>query len=141
MAFSLDFGKWVADWFSLSGNLPAPPATIYLALNTGDPLADNSGANEVVGSGYTRMAITFTSVQNGLDTYQITNIQPVVFPVATATDPLAVTHWSLFDADTGGTMLLHGRWDQPKQWLLGTSFTIAINAFLADVYTKDVTIT
>lgn len=80
----------------------------YVALFTGDPEEDGSGP-ELSGNGYARQASGWSSqVAN-----PATLPQDVVF--GPATDGWGtVTHFGIFDAQTGGNLLYYGSLDEPK---------------------------
>lgn len=81
-----------------------PAATVYIGLLTSDPGETGSVAGEVSGNNYARQAITFSAasgrsiVQNG----------QIDFPECTPAGWGTITHFGIFDADTGGNMLAYG---------------------------------
>lgn len=78
------------------------PATVYVGLSTGSFNDDNSGT-ELSGSGYARQAIAFGAASSGT----ASNSGAVDFPAATGSWG-TVSHFGLFDASTGGNLLIHG---------------------------------
>jgi len=84
-------------------NTYTPPATVYLGLSLADPLDDGSGLNEPSDGNYSRKEITFGAAASR----RVTQSGDVEFPVA-STNWGEITHWALFDAETGGNMLAHG---------------------------------
>lgn len=76
-------------------------ATVYVALHTADPTA----ANELSGNNYARVAVNATDWTVDATSGQASNTNEVQFPSRTVTrsDP---THVGLWDAATGGNMLL-----------------------------------
>lgn len=78
------------------------PTTIYVALFTSAP-SDAGGGTEVSGGGYARQAVTFSAASGGATS----NSADVTFPTATANWG-TITHIGLFDASTGGNLLLWG---------------------------------
>lgn len=81
--------------------------TIYLALFT-TATDDTGGGTEVTGGAYARQAIlvgdgSFTAPVSGNGV--TTNVNSITFPFPTATWG-TVTHFALFDAATGGNMLI-----------------------------------
>lgn len=102
--------------------MPAAPATVYVALFTGDP--GQTGANEVstTSTGYARVAVSTTTasavfsgssgtagqapVANGTK-QQLTNSSAITFPAPTGTWGTC-SYWGLFDAATGGNFLIGG---------------------------------
>lgn len=85
------------------------PSAVYLGLAVGDFTDTGTGQAELSGGGYARTQVTFGSAASG----QITNSAAIEFPEAT-TSLGTVSHWGLFDAATGGHMLLNGAFDSPK---------------------------
>jgi len=73
----------------------SPPATVYLALFTGDPGEAGSVAAEATYTGYERAAITFGAASGR----SITQSGQVNFPAASGGSSV-VTHWGLMLAGT-----------------------------------------
>lgn len=87
------------------------PGTVYAGLFTAAP-SDSGGGTEVTGGSYARVSITndatsfpAAATDGGVTTK--TNGIDIQFPQATAAWG-TVTHWGLFDASSGGNLLLHG---------------------------------
>lgn len=79
----------------------AAPANTYLALFTTDPTAAGTGT-EVTGGSYARQSI---SMATATSTGTITSDAAITF---TALPTAAVTHYGIYDASTGGNLLLYG---------------------------------
>jgi len=94
-----------------------PPAQLFIALYTSDPQDDNSGT-EVSGNGYARMLVAFDVPVGGATQ----NSATITHPTATGDDWGPITHAALFDALSGGNMLLHGALTTPRTILVGDSF-------------------
>lgn len=77
------------------------PTTVYVALFT-SATDDDGGGTEVSAGGYSRKVATFHEPSNG----STDNPSDIVFGPATA-DWGTITHAALYDAATGGNMLLH----------------------------------
>lgn len=92
------------------------PTTVYCALYTVAP-SDAGGGTEVSGGGYARQAVTFGAPSNGV----FTNSADVVFPIATANWGTIVA-FALFDAATGGNMLIYGNLSSSKTINSGDQF-------------------
>lgn len=89
------------------------PATLYLALHTGDP--GETGATDEVSTGsYARQTIAFSAPTDGAGT----NSGTVTFSGMPA---VTVTHLSLWDAVSGGNCLLKGSLTTPKACDAGDS--------------------
>ena len=93
----------------------AMPTTVYVALYTAAP-SDAGGGTEVAGGGYARVQVgpstsTWTATQGGTagassgTAGQTANAVDITFPVPSTTWG-TVTHFGLFDAITGGNLLL-----------------------------------
>ena len=78
------------------------PTTVYVGLSTGSFNDDNSGT-ELSGSGYSRQSIAFGAAASGT----ASNSGNVDFSAATGNWG-TVSHFGLFDASTGGNLLIHG---------------------------------
>lgn len=83
------------------------PATIYVGLFTAGP-TDGGGGTEVTGGSYARASVTnnstnFPAASGG----QKSNGAAISFPAATAGWG-TVTHFGIYDAVSGGNLLLHG---------------------------------
>jgi hypothetical protein len=78
-----------------------PPSTVYVALYTTNPTANDTGT-EVSGSGYARQQATFNVASGGT----ITNNVDIVFPTATASWG-TVSYVGIRDASTGGNLLYY----------------------------------
>lgn len=100
------------------GQAYAFPATLYVGLLTAAP-SDSSAGTEVAGGSYARVAVagslanwagtqaaastTASSGTNGTTS----NNNPITFPAPTANWGV-VTHFGLYDAATGGNLLIYG---------------------------------
>ncbi len=90
---------------------------VYAALFTSDPTDAGTG-DEVADSGYARQVCHSASPADGWDVPDETggftnNAKLITFP-AIIDAPVTVTHWALFDAETGGNLLLHSPLENPK---------------------------
>lgn len=95
------------------------PTTVYVGLSTGSFNDDNSGT-ELSGSGYARQAIAFNAASSGT----ADNSGAVDFPAATGSWG-TVSHFGLFDASTGGNLLIHGALTASKAVATGDILSIA----------------
>jgi len=84
------------------------PSTVYIGLSTGSFGDDNSGT-ELSGNGYARQLVTFDAAVSGT----ADNTGAIEFSAATASWG-TVSHFGLFDASTGGNLLIHGVFAVPK---------------------------
>ena len=85
------------------------PSAVYLGLSIAS-MGDNAGGTELSGNGYTRVSIAFDAASGGTTD----NTAVVDFPSCTGSNWGAVAYWSLWDASTGGNMLLHGAFTSAK---------------------------
>ena len=101
----------------------AKPSTIYFALYTVAP-SDSGGGTEVSGGSYARVAITpsntnFNATQGGTSGASsgtggnTTNAVAITFPAPTASWG-TVTHYGVFDASSGGNLLIWGALNTSK---------------------------
>jgi hypothetical protein len=87
-----------------------PPANVYVALHTADPTDAATAGTEVTGNAYARVSVTTTGgwtapVDSG--TSKLTdNVNPITFPLPTPAGWGTLTHFSIWDAPTGGNMLV-----------------------------------
>jgi hypothetical protein len=85
----------------------SPPVTLYVGLFTVDPTDAGLTTNEIAGNAYQRGAISFKDVAStGNPGPALNNV--MTFPAATPSGWGTITHWALFDSQTGGQMLLYG---------------------------------
>lgn len=124
----------------LRGQAFAVPANVYVALFTAAP-TDAGGGTEVTGGAYARAAVA-CSLANWAGTQAAgstaastgtsgatSNNAVVAFPTPTASWGTA-THFALFDAATGGNLLLHNALATPRAIATG-----ATTSFLAGALT------
>lgn len=88
---------------------------IYLALFI-TATTDAGGGTEVTGGSYARQIVTFTADGTGV----AASTDPIEY---TAMPAATVTHAALFDAATGGNMMLHGPLSAPKTVTGGGTLT------------------
>ena len=85
------------------------PSAVYLGLSIAS-MGDNAGGTELSGNGYARVSVAFDAASGGTTD----NTAVVDFPACTGSNWGAVAYWSLWDASTGGNMLLHGSFTSAK---------------------------
>jgi len=95
------------------------PATVYIGLSTASFNDDNSGT-ELSGGSYARQSIAFDAAASGTTD----NTSAVDFPTATASWG-TVSHYGLFDASSGGNLLIHGAFTASKAVASGDILRIA----------------
>lgn len=94
------------------GKYSYTPPTIYVALSTADPLDDASGLAEPSGNAYARVQTSACDWNTASDG-SLDNANNIIFPQATGNWG-TISHFTLFDAATGGNMLAYGVLSQPK---------------------------
>lgn len=110
--------------FIFRGQAFTPSSTMYVGLLTAAP-DDTGGGTEVSGGSYARVAVTCslsnfagtqgagtTAVSSGTSG-TTSNNSAITFPTPTATWGL-VTHFAIYDASTGGNMLIYAALTQSK---------------------------
>lgn len=99
MSFTNDLETRVLQW-ALTNGSPTRPTAWYVGLFTAAP-GEAGGGTEVSGNAYTREAVTFTVSGN-----LATNSAAIEWPTATGSWG-TITDVAVFDADTGGNMLVY----------------------------------
>lgn len=86
-------------------SIPALPTKFYLGLSSTAPNLDGTGATEpATSAGYKRVELTSLSEPaNGV----VTNDATIDFDESTA-DWGTMTHFVIFDSETGGNLLMYG---------------------------------
>jgi hypothetical protein len=91
------------------------PSALYVSLHTADPTDDGSGT-EVSGGSYARVQRdpldanwTAASATDGVTD----NAAAITFPAPTANWG-SITHFGIWDASSGGNLLIHGALTTPK---------------------------
>lgn len=95
------------------------PATVYVGLSTASFNDDNSGT-ELSGSGYARVAATFSAASGGTTS----NSAAVEFAAATGSWG-SISHFGVFDASTAGNLLIHGAFTTAKTIATGDILKIS----------------
>lgn len=97
-----------------------PPATVYIGLSTADPLDTGGSLAEPSGNGYARKAITFAAASSR----QVAQTGGVTFDQASGSWG-TITHYGIFSASSGGSMLAHGQLSASKVVSSGDTPSIA----------------
>nr|DAG45235.1 MAG TPA: hypothetical protein [Caudoviricetes sp.] len=102
---------------------PALPSTYYIGLSTTTPTSDGTGVSEPSDPAYTRVALTsLTAPVGGV----IRNDQVISFPDSTE-DWGTITHFVLYDAQTGGNLLIYNTVDKPRLIQADSQITFKAN--------------
>lgn len=97
------------------------PATVYLALLTGDPTDDASGmSNELSGGSYARASIAFDAPSGG----SVANTADLEFTNLSGVSVTPISHVAILDASSGGNLLFHGALASSKVVPDGEDFVI-----------------
>jgi len=94
----------------------SPAATVYLGLSTADPTDAGSGWADPTYTGYARKAIAFGAAASR----RITQNADVTFDPCTAGSS-TVSHWGIWSAVSGGTLLAYGAFSTPKSIVAGNT--------------------
>ena len=103
---------------------------LHLALFTADPKDDNSGAaNEVSAGWYQRQPCDSwtapVSNADGVTGTQTANSAQVTFPATTGAS-VTISHWGLYDAETGGNLLFSGALTTPRTLNVSDVMTLGV---------------
>lgn len=98
------------------------PATVYASLHTAAP--GQTGANEVTGNGYARVAVTMGTDTSGAGS----NSASVTFTGPTPANWGTVTHLGLWDAATAGNNLYGDALTNPVATSVGVNVVLPIGA-------------
>lgn len=102
---------------------PALPSTYYIGLSTTAPSLDGTGVSEPSDPAYARVALTsLTAPVGGV----IRNDQVISFPDSTE-DWGTITHFVLYDAQTGGNLLIYNTVDKPRLIQADSQITFKAN--------------
>jgi len=108
------------------------PTTVYAALFDGTASTGNLEAGtltgEIVGNGYTRMAITFGAPTAGL----ASNSAAVTFPAASGGNWGTITYMAIMDASSAGNVLMYTALDSTVEINDGNQFQFNIGDIDAD---------
>jgi len=107
------------------GTTYSAPSTLYFALSTADPTEDGSSIAEPSGNNYARAAVTNNKTNWGTASGGIvSNAADITFNTASGSWG-TITHFAVFDASSGGNMLIYGSLTESKT--IGTGDTPKFN--------------
>lgn len=108
---------------------PAIPTTYYLGLSKTAPNLSGGNVSEPSGGGYARIKLTGLSTpSNGV----VTNSNAIDFAESTASWG-TVTHFVVYDALTGGNLLMYGQLTTSRSVETATIMTIKAGALTLSV--------
>ena len=99
---------------TLRGQTYTAPAHHYMALFTADPTDDNVTAGEVTGTWYARQLMDTWSAATGVGNSS-SNSNTATWNAVTD-NPVAVSYWALYDAETAGNLLYSGAFTVAKTY-------------------------
>lgn len=88
--------------FMLTAKAVTRPTELYVALHTGDPGAAGTANELTVGDGYGRQAVAFDDAA-----FPYESTEDIIFGPNTGTDWGAITHYSIWTAETDGTPIYY----------------------------------
>lgn len=114
------------------------PAKTFIALHPSNP--GDTGANEVSTSAYPAyvrqdaakggaQSTAWTAPVDGL----VKNAHQLLYPMYDGSAPLTVTHFSVWDAQTGGNLLFHAELETPRTINHGDVFVVDAQKLTARV--------
>lgn len=112
---------------------PALPASYYVGLSTTTPTANGTNVTEPADSAYARVKLTSLSVPSS---GEVKNTQAISFADSTV-DWGTVTHFVIYDAATGGNLLIYNTLDKAR--LIQADSNVAFRANGLKLSLKDVT--
>ena len=126
-----DFLNLVAgNVFGVKTN-PSIPAKYYIGLSTSAPTVAGGNVSEPVNKGYARVELSSLGVKSGVDG-GVTNSADINFAESTR-DWGTITHFVIYDALTGGTLLMYGALNVPRTVESATIMTIKAGALNLNV--------
>lgn len=113
------------------------PNTVYIGLSKTTPNADGTGVTEPSGGAYARKSISTNSTNfSAANGGSIHNLTAITFPESTAdwTDASnPIVSWVMYDAATGGNLLMYGSFSKRYFVYSGVVFTIPVGGFLTAI--------
>jgi hypothetical protein len=116
--------KMLKDLFQIAAY--TKPA-IYAALLTALPTEAGGSLAEPAGSAYARQSVPAANWSWDGTNLWVSNNTAINFPTATGSGWGTITHWALFDASSGGNMLIYAPLDAAKTVAAGDTFSFGIN--------------
>lgn len=125
-AFSNYLEEKIVDWSLRATAMGSAPASVYVALHTGDP-GETGANNEVSGNAYARVQVTAGFSAHGA-AGPTSNSAEILFPTATPAGWGTVSHWSIHDASSAGNCLYKGALTTSRNVQADDSFRFAAGA-------------
>ena len=117
---ALDMSTWLANKLLdhvLRGDVYTPPADVWLSLHFADP--GDTGASEVAGGSYARLASAWSAAGSGAST-TTSSLTFLDMP------SVEVTHLAAWDAETGGHFLFRITPTAPAAYTAGQDAFVAV---------------
>lgn len=118
-AFANYLEEKIVDWALRATAMGTAPASVWVALHTGDP-GETGASNEVTGGSYARVEVTAGFSAHGA-AGPTSNSAEILFPTASANWG-TVSHWSIHDASTAGNCLFKDTLTASRNVLSGDAF-------------------
>lgn len=112
---------------------PALPTNFYIGLSTTAPTTAGGNVTEPSDSAYARVRLSSLSAPSG---GEVKNSQAISFADST-TDWGQVTHFVIYDAATGGNLLIYNTLDKPRTIQSDSQVSFKVNGL--ELSLKDVT--
>lgn len=130
MPFSTFMDNAILNEF-FGGTNYVPPANVFIGLSTSAPAKAGTGVTEPVGNGYARVTVVnnatnFPNASGGVKS----NGTVITFPEASGNWG-NITHFVVYDALTGGNLLMYGTLTTPKTFGVGDIPSFIVGALSA----------
>lgn len=117
----------------LRGTVFPVPAKQYISLHTSNP--GEAGGNEVSTAAWPAYARQDAAVGGAVDSGwsapsdgTCTNAKQITYPSNNGAGPITVTHWALYDAPTGGNLLVYAPLTTSRTLQVGDVFVYDIGS-------------
>lgn len=115
-----------------------PPTTTFVALHTANP--GEAGASEITTAAFPAYARRDAAAGGAASTGWLAptdgvtkNAKQMIYPVYDGAAPLTVTHYSIWDAATGGNMLIYGQLTASRTLNPGDVFVVDVQKLTVSV--------
>ena len=108
------------------------PTPLYAALFSTDPTDANLGTEVTFSIGGTRPTITFGAITDSAGGKRIANSTDLTFTNG-STSSATITHIGVYDAPSGGNLIVHGSLTSPISLQTGYAVKVLANQFSVTV--------
>lgn len=127
-AFSDYLEQKIVDWSLRNTAMGTAPTSVWVALHSADP-GDAGASNEISGNAYAREEVSTTGGWTAHGTGGPTeNVAEILFPTATPSGWGTVSHFSIWDAVSGGNCLYKGALTTPRTVAASDTFRFVAGA-------------